>query len=130
MTIIFLAAALCAAAGGCSEGPSDVTGTVTYDGQPVTAGAITFIPADDKGRKTGGAIVEGKYHLRSEEQPRPGKYRVEIRWAKPDGTQFRSESGEMLDNTKEALPAKYHDDSQLTAELKSGKNVVNYDLPK
>lgn len=38
-----------------------VTGTVTFNGQPVPDGSITFSPADGKGPSAGGKIENGKY---------------------------------------------------------------------
>ena len=45
-----LAAALLAAAAGCSGGSetAEVRGRVTLDGEPIPAGAIRFVPADGK----------------------------------------------------------------------------------
>jgi hypothetical protein len=115
---------------GCGSGQVEVEGTVTYDGQPLKAGTIAFMPADGKGRKGGGTILDGKYHVLVNEGLKAGSYLVEIRWAKPTGKKFKSETGEVLEVTEEGLPAKYNDKSELKAELKPGKNPVNFDLPK
>lgn len=49
---------------GCGGGSgSVVTGTVTYEGEPVAKGQITFTPADGKGPIAGGEIVAGKYRV-------------------------------------------------------------------
>ena len=58
------AAALAAAAGllsGCGGSAAAVSGEVTYEGQPVGDGHITFTPADGKGPDAGGRIVAGRY---------------------------------------------------------------------
>jgi hypothetical protein len=54
-----LAAALAA---GCGSA-AGVSGEVTYDGQPVEDGRITFLPADGKGPSVGAPITGGKYTL-------------------------------------------------------------------
>jgi hypothetical protein len=128
-----LAAVLCLAClAGCGgTGQAEVEGTVLYDGQPIKGGSIAFLPAGtDQGRAGGGTILDGRYHIPAKFGPLPGRYRVEIRWAKPTGRQFISETGHTLDVTEEGLPEKYNDKSELTAELKSGKNTVNFDLKK
>ena len=49
---------------GCGDGSrSVVSGTVTYEGEPVAKGQITFTPADGKGPIAGGEITAGKYRL-------------------------------------------------------------------
>jgi hypothetical protein len=118
------------ASSGCGDSTVQVEGTVSYEGQPIKAGAIAFVSMTDKGKSAGGAIVDGKYTIPAEFGPKTGKYKVEIRWAKPTGQQFKSESGEMLDMTVEGLPEKYHSKSTLEADLKSGKNVVDFNLEK
>ncbi|AWM40554.1 hypothetical protein GobsT_09300 [Gemmata obscuriglobus] len=125
-------ALICAALAGCGGGGgSAVEGAVTYDGTPVKAGAISFIAADTKGGGSGGAaIVDGTYKIPGEPGLKPGKYKVEIRWAKPTGKKFKSESGDMLDMTEEGLPEKYHIKSELTAEVTSGPNKIDFTLAK
>ncbi len=60
-----VAAVVLMAAVGCGEAPpptGGLTGTVTYEGKPVTSGMILFSPADGnyRGSKTV-KIVDGKY---------------------------------------------------------------------
>jgi hypothetical protein len=52
-------ALLCLA--GCEQDSTTVTGKVTYNGQPVEEGAITFRPADGKGQAFGASITNGAY---------------------------------------------------------------------
>jgi hypothetical protein len=120
-----------AALPGCGgTGRVEVEGAVSYDGQPIKAGSIAFLPAGGPGPKAGGAIVEGKYHVPAEFGPQAGPHRVEIRWAKPTGKKYKSETGNLLEVTQEGLPAKYHNQTELTADLKSGRNTVNFYLKK
>jgi hypothetical protein len=120
-----------AALPGCGgTGQVEVEGNVTYDGQPIKAGSIAFVASDKETRGGGGAILDGKYHILPKVGPTAGKYRVEIRWAKPTGKKYKSETGQTLEVTEEGLPAKYNDNSELTADLKRGKNTVDFDLKK
>jgi hypothetical protein len=46
---------------GCGPTATTVSGTVTYNGEPVEQGAITFRPADGQGQSFGAQIVDGAY---------------------------------------------------------------------
>src|SRR6267142_6324038 len=46
---------------GCSTGVSTVSGTVTYEGQPIQQGEITFTPADGVGPVVGSPIAAGMF---------------------------------------------------------------------
>jgi hypothetical protein len=127
LTVLCLAS-LVAGCGGTDQ--LEVQGTVSYDGQPVKAGAIAFVPAANQGLSAGGTVLDGKYHIPAHIGPKTGAYRVEIRWAKPTGKKIKSETGATLELTEEGLPAKYNDQSELTAELKPGSNTVNFDLKR
>lgn len=51
-------------AGGCGSSLATVSGTVTFNGQPVERGVINLTPADGKGAGVGGSIENGAYLLR------------------------------------------------------------------
>lgn len=59
---------------GCSTATS-VSGTVTYEGQPVDNGYITFAPADGRGPSAGGPIAAGAYQL---DKITPGTKQIQI----------------------------------------------------
>jgi hypothetical protein len=48
---------------GCGTGTGTVSGHVTYKGQPIKKGTITFFPKAPKVRPAGGVIQDGKYSL-------------------------------------------------------------------
>jgi hypothetical protein len=115
--------ALCAVLAGCGSSKYrgdkqyPLEGEVTFDGQPVDLGSISFIP-EGKGRPSGGVITDGKYAVPEENGANAGTYRVEIHWLKRTGRQLRDpESGEMYDERREALPEKFHSNSELTVEV-------------
>jgi hypothetical protein len=122
---------LATVATGCSSGGrAGVEGTVTYAGQPVGVGTITFLPTSEQGIKCGGRIENGRYKVEPKFGPVPGPHRVEVRWARPTGKKYRNEFKEEFDVTQEGLPAKYHADSVLTATIRPGANVIDFDLEK
>lgn len=108
-----------------------VQGSVTFDGQPVHNGMIAFIGASDKQFTTGGVILDGKYAIEENKGPNAGKYQVEVRWSKPTGKKRKDpDSGEMIDETKEAIPQKFNTASQLTADVSAEKTTFDFDLKK
>lgn len=61
----FWSVAVLVAIGCGGTGPTaTVTGTVTYNGQPVKTGAITFTSKGGKGGVSGGTITDGKFTVR------------------------------------------------------------------
>ena len=64
----------CLAGCGRSDGLTEISGTVSYDGQPVKKGTITFLPADGKGPTAATLIADGKYSVKVA----PGKKLVKI----------------------------------------------------
>jgi hypothetical protein len=126
---------LCAILTGCGsskykgEKRYPLAGEVTFEGQPIDVGAISFIPEEDKGRASGGVITDGKYDVPEEMGVNAGKYRVEIRWLKRTGKKLKdAESGEMYDERREALPEKFHVNSELTAEVPLPENRQDFNL--
>ncbi len=59
---------------GCGGSESVVSGSVTYDGQPIEKGSILFQPADGEGASCGGPIENSKYKI----ETTPGKKLVQI----------------------------------------------------
>jgi hypothetical protein len=128
---LFTAVAVLAAAIGCSSSNSSaVEGKVTYGGQPIDVGTITFIPQSKEAIKRGGLIQNGAYSVEAEVGPAPGPHRVEIRWARPTGKSSKNEYGENIQVRQEGLPEKYHAQSTLTADIKPGKNTIDFALEK
>ncbi len=107
-----------------------LSGKVAVDGQPMDWGSISFLPASDgAARVSGGLIADGAYSVTEEMGPTAGKYRVEIRWGKLTGKKKRDpDSGEMFDERKEALPARFHEQSELTAEVSDKQKNFDFNL--
>jgi hypothetical protein len=60
---------------GCGGSVASISGDVTYNGEPVGNGYITFTPSDGKGPITGGAIENGHYQV--ELTPGPKLVKIE-----------------------------------------------------
>ena len=74
--------AVVVSASGCSKSSGvALEGKVSYGGQPIDVGTITFIPTGGDGIKSGGLIEDGNYKVDAKTGPGPGSHRVEIRWA-------------------------------------------------
>ena len=117
---------------GC--GPSNprlpISGVVTWKGQPLEQGAITFMTAS--GPMCGALIVEGKFEVSAAQGLEPGSYRVSISSAKGIAPQTPQErEGGASPRAMERLPAKYSSsvDTELKAEVvASGPNRFEWEL--
>jgi hypothetical protein len=106
-----------------------LSGKVTYDGQPIDFGSISFLPASGEQRVSGGLIENGMYSVPEEKGANAGKHKVEIRWRKMTGRKVRDpDSGEMYDERKEGLPPQFHEQSELTADVSAEKTTFDFDL--
>lgn len=125
---------MCLLSWGCAAEPKPVaeaSGEILLDGQPVENGIISFISETREKDIGGAAITKGRYHLYAESELPPGKYRVEIRWAKATGEKVKEPVyGHSPDIFAEAVPTKYNSESVLTAQLAKGPNEVNFKLEK
>lgn len=124
--------------GCCGCGQSDgisratVGGKVTLDGVAITEGTIVFAPSGNtKGPVAGGAIENGLYAIDAAKGPVVGTNRVELRASKKTGRKVQmpmAQPGVTTDEVVEAFPDRYNVQSTLVTEIKSGKNVVDYEL--
>ncbi len=107
-----------------------LTGKVTCDGEPIDFGSISFLPqGGDKQRVSGGVIENGTYTVPESRGANAGQYRVEIHWLKLTGKQYRDiASLEMVDERKEALPPRYHEQSELTVEVSDKQTTFDFNL--
>jgi hypothetical protein len=112
---------------GCGPtGPTRVivTGTVTYNGEPVGEGNILFLDPTGQTAVDGGPIVNGRYSV----EVLPGMKRVEIRAARAiPGTSDAIRGGRPA--LEEFVPPGYHRDSKLTVEVTpEGPNVFDFPM--
>jgi hypothetical protein len=97
---------------------------VTLDKKPLAGASLVFQPAS--GRPSYGMTdTSGRFELEyGEGVPGAllGRHTVIIR------TEFWGEGPGDPRATPEKLPKKYHDETELTAEIKPGKNTIEFDL--
>ena len=114
---------------GCQrDTTAELSGTIMVDGKPLEKGSIGFAPADGNGQTAGGEVMAGKYSVKVP----IGLMKVEIRYPKVVGKKkdYDAPGGKFYDLFDESLPAKYNDETQLTLEIKSGKNQKDWDLKR
>lgn len=118
VSVVVLTLAGCGS-GGLAE--YSVTGTVTFDGQPVEKGEIRLMPTEAGGTPYAGAIENGKFECKVTE----GQKRVEISATREAATP----APDGLPNYVSYIPAEYNTQSTLTAEVKpGGDNTFTFDL--
>lgn len=113
---------------GSSYSLGTVTGTVTLDGKPLPHATVIF--SRGQGRMSVGTTDEaGRYELQytaSEKGAEPGAHTVRIT------SQIDAVSGEgdlaAVEGRKELLPPRYNEKTELTAEVKPGRNTIDFDL--
>ncbi len=118
---------------GCSSEPKrlEVSGTVSYKGQPVPSGSILFSPEDESVKSMGGsAVTNGQFKIPQATGLLPGKYKVSISYPDPKGPAPKEgEAPGESRETKELLPAKYNSATELRAEVRAGvENTFTFDL--
>jgi hypothetical protein len=127
------------AAAGCSGNAASVGGSVTYDGQPVGRGDITFWPADGVGAEKAAKIVDGHYSL---EGLTPGPKRVQViavkavpfarsteEMARRAAENKAKGDGSGLIDPADVIPPDA-EGNNATHEVKPGKQTLNLDLKK
>jgi hypothetical protein len=132
---LFAALPLLAGCGGDDGGMVPVTGSVTWEGQPVTTGNVTFTPADGA---TGARLATGQIQsdgtfamgtLKHGDGVLPGSYRVAISSAPPPPIEVME--GQKLPTGP--VPTSFNDPatSGLEVTIEAGDPVVHdFKLPK
>ena len=119
---------------GCGDSQRGaVSGRITLDGQPVDGGTVNFIPtSDSEGSAVWGEIKGGLYSLSGGNGSTVGQNRVEIRWPKKTGRRIPMAApappDAMIEQTIEAIPARYNTQSELHVEVQQGENTFNFEL--
>lgn len=112
-------------AAGCGQkGPQTypVSGAVTFDGQPIPEGRISFTPEDGKAAPDTGPIQNGKFQFRA----KAGRHRVEI---VADRSTGKIDPVMGMAPRECYIPACYNSQSTLRAEVTSqGPNQFTFEL--
>jgi len=123
--LFLLIGLLICSSSGCSDSGPQISGTVTLDGTPVENGWVTFIPLVRSGKNAAAQINEGQFHCPIQ----PGEYRVEIRSSVVVGTvPLYDRDGPTQEVSKESLPRRYNDTSELTVTVEKGRNLKDFEL--
>jgi len=115
---------------GCGPSHVPLSGDVSYDGQPIDDGTITFTSptgATDT-PKPSCRIEGGKYTFEKGTGPAPGKYKVEITWLRKTGQKVPTGDGEMRDEKVQVLPERFNAQTTLTADVTSGTKTLDFAL--
>lgn len=131
---VFATVAVAAAVTGC--GSSDgfprqpVRGTVTLDGKPLEKGMITFTPTGAPEPIVSAVVADGVFELARSDGPVPGAHRVDVWSPRPTGKKVRDTDnrGQLVEEVRESIPARYNLRSELTAQVQSGKSNT-FDFP-
>ncbi len=124
--LLFVLAAASLATTGCGgaapDRPVQVTGQVLLDGQPLAEGEISFVQEGEPPTMLN--VTQGRF----EGQVKPGKRRVEIR--RYELYQPPPMGGVVLPpNKQNNLPARYNDNSKLTADVQAqGPNEFKFEV--
>ena len=134
--LLYIAAIVSCA--GCAD-PDDpygrlaLSGTITFEGQPLDEGLIDFLPAESgRGAGARAMIRDGRYTIPSHQGVTPGTYRVVITSAEPimsqptDGTPAKA----LPLPGKERIPPEFNTESQHTIEATAGdENSFDFTIP-
>jgi hypothetical protein len=114
----------CLLLAGCNGGGGtvDVTGTASFDGQPIANGEILFHADGGDGTMGGGPIKDGKFTFKVS----PGPKKVVITATREEGV-----AKDGLPNYVSYIPKKYNEQTTLKEEVKSsGENKFDFALTK
>ena len=107
-----------------------VEGLVTFDGQPIPKGTISFRPAENTHSPSAGAeIIDGKYFIPAENAPDPGRFRVEITAMRETGRSLNDPVFGPTDVEEQYLPPRYNTHTELTADISNEtSDALNFNL--
>lgn len=122
-------AALLALAVGCGGGEprGDVQGAVTFDGQPVAAGVVSFERTEATGPGRNVPIRNGTYDASGDAGLAPGAYLVRISAGDPTAMAPGAEDDQHAPvHYRPLLPPSWNTQSQLSVEVRDGGNTFNF----
>ena len=128
LMLVCVVLALFLGCGSPDSGRASVSGKVTFDGEPVKTGQISFEP-QGQGRIGIAQIVDGAYQMPPQQGPTPGKYTVRITADRPSGKPAQTTpevSGRPIGESYEQyIPATFNERSELTVEIGAEPNAVH-----
>jgi hypothetical protein len=131
---------LASVAGGCMSEPDPVdkvprvavSGKVTFDGNPLSAGKIQFQPIGSESVPMAvGDIEDGKYSIDRSGGPSPGKYRVFISSRAAPKLREGQHPGGIPKLEPEKIPKEYNTKSKLEVDIApEGPLTLDFPLSK
>ena len=119
---VWLAGGLCLALGCRQKTTFGVSGSVSFDGEPVSNGQILFLPADSSAAPNAGRIENGTYHSRPLREPSGFR-------SAPPGAVGEPPPGALGPEYQDYIPARYNTDSTLTADVQpNDENRLDFHL--
>ncbi len=113
---------------GSDSGRASISGKVTFDGEPVKMGQISFEP-QGQGRIGIAQIIDGAYQMPPQQGPTPGKYTVRITADRPTGKPAQTPPPATGRPTGESyeqyIPAKYNERSELSVDIGAESNAIH-----
>jgi hypothetical protein len=123
-TARWLAAAIAIILAGCGPSLARVSGTVSFNGEPVSKGTVTLVPANGKGAASGGLIENGRYTI---EKVQPGEKLVQLSSPYPMGSQ-KDDSGSESNLYGDLMPASWGRASQNKIDVTAGSLAKNFEI--
>jgi hypothetical protein len=101
-------------------------GTVTLDGSPLKEGIVRFIPKDGETATADATIVDGAFSARVP----LGEKQVSVNSPRVVGKRkaYDTPDSPTVDVVEEAIPARYNVTTELTIDVKPGKQSAKFDL--
>lgn len=119
-----VATAAIVAAAGCGPTTATVSGTVTFNGEPVAKGAISLFPSDGKGSATGGLITDGRYSIAG---VAPGEKIVQLSAPVVAGSR-KDDYGNETQVAEELMPPAWGRASQEKITVTAGALTQNFEI--
>ncbi len=116
---------------GCNQGPplGEVSGTITFEGEPVEKATIVFTHVDEGRAAFARTNAEGFYELKFSGGGRNGALLGENAISIETARSGSDAEGNYVE-FPETLPAKYNKESEMTREITAGKQTLDFALTK
>jgi hypothetical protein len=106
---------------GCQSDPfTDVSGTVTLDGNPLPEGEVIFLSPDNSATPSSGKIKDGQFKFRATRGPK----KVQINATRDTGR--KEVDGWPI--RESIVPDRYNTKTELTADVGNGSNDFKFEL--
>ena len=133
LIVIVAVVVLSGCGGGSGRDRVVLSGTVSYQGEPVETGSIRFVPiSGTKGPASGAVIQDGTYETKARGGVPVGSHRVEIKATRLTGEPKPPELQGldlMPEPMEQYVPDKYNAKSELTVTVEpDGDPTHNFDL--